>query len=121
MANTVASPAGDARRKMISASLIASESLGKKNSDHEIARDFGRDIERALELGSITPAEATAEAELYNETAISKLIHPEKATTLARLLKLPRFRRAYALALFESCDDVQVQTTVTLQRKAVNQ
>lgn len=121
MPHSLASPALDRPRKMISATLRVGETSGKKISDHEIARDFGRDVERALEIGSITPQALSTDLAFANATPISKVIHPEKASTLARMLKHMHFRRAYALALLESCEGVQMSTTVTVNRKAVNE
>lgn len=103
---------------MLSARLGKSESreaTGNILSDDEIARAFGRDIQRMLDLAGYTPQEVQHRLHYANQSPISKLINPTDPPALAKLLSLPGMRAAWIEVLADRCPEYR--KVVTLERK----
>lgn len=115
MANTMPSRMVDAPRKMLSARIERPEATGKILSDDEIAREFGRDIQRTLEAAGYTPQEVAHLLRYANQSPISKLINPTEPPALAKMLSLPRMLAAWIEVLADRCPEYR--KVVTLERK----
>lgn len=115
MAHTVSTVRRPAPRKMFSAQGQSVDAIGKELSDRQIARDFGRDIERALGLAGWTSESARLELGYANQSPISKLINPEQASALAKLLTLPRMRAAFVEVQASRC--AEWSRSVKLERR----
>ena len=119
MAQTLPNVPRPAPRKMFSASVVKSERVdatGKELSDREIARRFGRRIERAMALAGITPQDAQHRCGYANQSPISKLINPEQAPAIARLMEIDGFIAAWIDVLADECP--QYEREVTYRRRA---
>jgi hypothetical protein len=66
-------------RKMLSATFAEAPAIGKKLSDDEIARQYGRGFARALEISGITQQELAGESGYANQSPISKLLNPRRS------------------------------------------
>lgn len=117
MASSLSQRLDAVSRKNLSASLSGTQATGKILSDHQIARMFGRDIQRALDALGVSAKEAQALVGYSNSSPISKLINPPDAPALAKLMThIKGFRAAYIEVLADGCEDYE--RIVTLRRRA---
>lgn len=92
------------------------DAIGKALSDREIAREFAADLAAAMRLANWTPQAASIELAYANQSPISKLLNPEQAPALAKLLTLRGMRAAWIEVLADRCPEFVREVTLKRRR-----
>jgi hypothetical protein len=110
----------DARLDAIPRKAVAAGRDGvlKSLEPAEAGRLLGRLIERAFELGGITAKEISIEFGHAGQAAVSRWMAGTEKPPIMRLLQIARVKRGLLLALAEDAPGVEVQTVLTVRRRA---
>lgn len=99
---------------------MGGESLRKFLADPDRARQWGRIVERALDILGWSQLRLAQELGYGdNQAPVSRWIAGTEATPIAKLWALESFRYGLFVALAEAAQDerIKVQTIVTLERR----
>jgi hypothetical protein len=123
MRNSVTQRLPDAPRKNLAARMLLGESAHKPLANHpdDLARRvIGAVIDAALRGAGITKQEAShAMGYGQNQAPISNWISGKENPQLSRLWNIGReFRTHLVMGLAQACEDIEIKTVITVNRKA---
>jgi hypothetical protein len=95
------------------------ETIRKKLAGLPSGPDWGRVLERAFALASLTKQEVAYRLGYRDATSVSRWCANAEPPNLPRLLSLRELRGPMVIALAEATDGLSVQTVVTLRAEGV--